>query len=579
MAVTSQHAKYVKMLPKWQRCEDVSDGTDAVHEGGEVYLPKLKDQSQEDYAKFVARTPFFNATWRTIAGLLGMVFSKSPVIEVPPAVTPMLDDITMEGESFYAFLQDVTEEALKKGRVGILVDYPQGDTVGMSVAQAEQLGLRPMMKKYNAETIYNWRTGRVNNQTVLTEVRLMETHCEQVGEWETSEESRYRVLDLTPEGYRVRVYKVDDKGNEVQIGSDLFPLMNGKPLPYIPFQFIGTDDLTPDIDDPPLIDLVDMNVHHYRTSAIKANALPFAVPTMFIAGQLNLEVGEKVYVGSSKAIHSTDPSSHAEYIEFSGQGLGAVEKEIDKTEQQMAILGARMLEPQRTAVESAEGQSIHRKGEESILATVAKTISDGMTVCLKWFSDWAGAGDSVTLELNTDFYPQGMTPQMLTAVMGAWQQGMPGFSDQNVYAMMQRGKIADPETTFEEADAQTSVKAPMLAAPEPQGQMVTGEAMQQPDLQPLIDAINALIAKPVEPPVVNVAAPVVNIPAPVINMPEQPAPVINITQPDISITQSPITVNVPEQQAPVVTVNNVEGKKTIGVERDAQGNIIGATVQ
>lgn len=465
MGVTSRHSSYTKMLPKWTRCQDVSDGTDAVHDGGETYLPKLKDQSQEDYAKFVARTPFFNATWRTIAGLLGMVFSKTPVIEVPAAVSIMLDDVTMEGESFYAFLQDVTEEALKKGRVGILVDYPQGDTLGMTVAQAEQLGLRPMMKKYSAETIYNWRMSRVNNQTVPTEVRLMETESIHDG-WDTIEEARYRVLDLTPEGYRVRVYKVDDKGNEIQIGDDLFPLMSGRPLSFIPFQFIGTDDLSADIDEPPLIDLVDMNLHHYRTSAIKANALPFAVPTMFIAGPLNLEVGEKIYVGSSKAIHSTDPSAKASYIEYSGQGLGAVEKEIDKTEQQMAILGARMLEPQRTAVESAEGQSIHRKGEESILSTIAKTISDGMTRSLQWFSEWAGAGNAVTLELNNDFYPQGMTAQMLTATLSAWQQGMPGFSDQNVYAMMQRGKVADPETTFEEAEAQTHNAPPKISAPD-----------------------------------------------------------------------------------------------------------------
>lgn len=577
MGVKSENSEYSTMKEVWQRCNDVAAGTDAVHKGDEKYLPRLQDQGADNYAKSLKRTILFNATWRTIAGLSGMVFRKPPEIEVPAAITPMLEDVTMSGESLFMVAQDVTEECLKVGRVGILVDHPQGLTEGISLAQAESEGMRPFIKVYKANDIYNWRMGRVNNKSVLVEVRLRENHEVADGEWDVITEERYRVLSLGVDGYKVRVYKVDERGQEVLV-SEAIPLMRGVPLTYIPFQFIGTDDVSADVDAPPLIDLVDMNLHHYRITSIKCNALPFAVPTMFIAGRLNLEAGEKIYVGSATAIHSDDPQAKCTYAEFTGQGLQPVEKEIDKAEAQMAILGARMLEPQRGSVESAEGQSIHRKGEESILSAISQTISIGLTNVMTWFADWAGASGTVKISLNRDFYPVGMTPQMLTALLASWQQGMPGFSSQNVYSLLQNREIADKDVTFEEEEARIGNAPPMLAAPATaplQTEQVQTEPAEAVDMQPLIDSITALMAKLSEPQ----EPPVINIPATVVNIPEQPAPVINIAPAAINIAPPAITVNMPEQQPANVTVNNVEGTKTIGIQRDAEGNIIGGTVQ
>jgi len=582
MGVTSSHSDYKESLPKWQRCEDVSAGTDAVHAGRTKYLPKLTDQTEENYQKSLDRTILFNATWRTIAGLIGMVFRKPPIFTVPAAIEPMLDDVTMSGESLFMVCQDITEEALKVGRVGVLVDYPNGTDEGISIAQAEAAGLRPFIKVYKAVDIYNWKTGRVNNKTVTTEVRLKENAEVAEGEWDVVKEERYRVLSLDATGYRVRVYKIGDKGEEILL-SDGYPLMRGKPLPYIPFQFISTDDLTPDVDNPPLIDLVDMNLHHYRITSIKCNALPFAVPTMFIAGNLQLEEGEKIYVGSTKAIHSNDPASHAEYVEYSGQGLGAVEKEIDKAEAQMAILGARMLEPQRGAVESAEGQSIHRKGEESILATVSQTISIGVTQVMTWFADWAGASGEVKIELNRDFYPAGMNPQMLTALLAGWQSG--AYSDQTLFENLQQAEIINAETTLEEEQARIGETAPMLTGQENVETITTDPVAQ--DNTELIASINALIAKMGEPSaaqpitvtVPEIIIPPIDITAIAEAIKAIPAPIINLPAPVINMPAQPITVNMPEQQPANVTVINGDTKKTIAVEHDAEGNITGATVQ
>ncbi len=443
----------------WKRCEDVSCGQDAVHKAGKTYLPMLKDQSADDYKSYVARATFYNATWRTIAGLLGMLFRKPPQVKTPAGLEPLLEDVTMSGIPLHIFVSEIVEECLEKGRCGVLVDYPHANIKGATVAQAQSLGLRPSMQLYEAQDIINWRVTRINNQSVLSLVVITENSVTLKDEFTEESETHYRVLDLSEGRYRVRVFKIGTRGEDVLL-SEAFPLMNNNPMDFIPFVFFGPDDLTSEVDDPPLIDLVNLNLHHYFVTATKCRALPFCVPTMFIAG-MQLNDGEKLCVGAPTAIVAPDPAAHAGMIEYSGQGLGSLEKEIDKVEQQMAILGARMLEQQKRAVEAADTAAIHRKGEESILSSISQVISMGVNKCLGWFAQWAGHDGEVKFELNRDFYPVNMSPQELTALIAAWQNG--AISSQSLFDNLKQGEIISIDTTFEEEQARISNSAPVFS--------------------------------------------------------------------------------------------------------------------
>jgi hypothetical protein len=480
MPVTTQHAQYKKFATKWERCRDVSAGQDAVHTGGEKYLPKLKSQTPDDYKAMVLRTTFYNATWRTISGLVGMLFRKPPKVEVPPKVEPLLEDVDAAGQPFQLFLQDVSENSLTVGRVAVLVDYPTAPE-GITQADAIRMNLRPTMQLYRTESVINWRTGRVNNQTVLTQVVLKEPEVvpDPSDEFASKEQDNYRVLDLekppavggveTKPVYRQRVFKPKSQskaGGTVTYVADppIYPKMNNAPLGYIPIVIMGTDDVGTDVDEPPLIDLVDLNLAHYRTSADYAHGCHFtALPTLFLAGfkaELDAAGNPKaVYIGSETAIVTSNPDAKADFVEFSGAGLSTIENKLNREEQQMAILGARMLEPQRAAPETAESASIHRKGEESTLSSMAQAISLGMTQALKWFTEWAGADpEKVLVELNRDFFPAPMDPGMLSALLTGWQQGAPGLSDQGLFDLLKAGEIVSDGVTLEEEQARIEAR-------------------------------------------------------------------------------------------------------------------------
>lgn len=116
----------------------------------------------------------------------------------------------------------------------------------------------------------------------------------------------------------------------------------------------------------------------------------------------------------------------------------------------MAILGARMLEQQKKATETAEVAAVHRSGEQSMLAAMAQAISIGMRQALETFSAWAGGQGPVEYDLNRDFFPLAMNPQQLSALVLAWQQG--GISKQTLFDNLQQGEIIAESTTFEEEE-------------------------------------------------------------------------------------------------------------------------------
>lgn len=474
--VKTRHKGYDFYAPKWQRCRDVVSGQDAVHAAGTRYLPILKDQELSEYLAMVQRTPFYNATWRTIAGFIGMLYRKPPTLEVPKAVEKLLEDVTMSGINFHTFAQDCTLEDLEVSRLGVLVDHPayklNPDGTALSIAQAEAAGQRPSMQQYKAESIINWDYSRINNKTVLSQVRLLEIVTVKKSEFESEEETHIRVLDLVQGEsgytYRVRVFMED---TEAQIGEDVYPLMNGKPLDFIPFYFIGPDGTDGTLDDPILIDLVDLNLKHYMVSADYEHGCHMTgLPTPVVSGyarefdQAGQPIESKFYIGSTTAWVFPDANAKASFLEFTGTGLGALEKNLDRKEAQMAAIGARMLAPEKTGVEAAETLAMRHNGENSILAAIAIAVSEGLTKALKVFCEWAGQpSTNVKFEISREFIPLIADAQLLTQLMALVQGGH--MDAESLFDWLKRADLIDHDLTFEEMQARIDAMPPPAPTP------------------------------------------------------------------------------------------------------------------
>ena len=449
-SVTTKHDDYHKYAPDWKRCRDAAAGQRAVQKAGTDYLPRLTEQSEAEYQAYKSRAVFFNATWRTVVGLEGMIFRKPYVIDIPASIKSMLDNVDMSGTPLEIFALEVTEELLITGRQGLLVDCPRV-IAGATAADAQRANVRPYLVAYPPESILNWRCGVVNNAKVLTFIVLEETD-ESVGddEFTTKTEKQWRVLDLVAGVYRQRIFKLDAKGEQYVVpGSEVYPLQNGVTMPFIPFYFIGVDDASEEVDDPPLIDLVNMNLSHYRTTADYEHGCHFTgLPQPWISGYTKID-NEKLTIGSTSAWIFPDTQAKAGYLALDS-GFKALETNLANKEKAMAVLGARMLEHQRIQAEAADTARIHRSGESSMLATMARAISQGMKLALQQLSDWAGGKTPIVFELNRDFVPAHMQPQEITAIVAAWQLG--AISKESLFLNLQKGELIADDVTFEEEE-------------------------------------------------------------------------------------------------------------------------------
>lgn len=449
-ALRETHKDYDDMLERWELCDALFEGEHGIHEKGEKYLPRLQDEDDKAYVARVKMTPVFGAFPRTVLGLRGMLFRKPMTVEVPATIKPMLEDIDLAGTTQQGLAQDVVETALVKGRIGLLVDYPQAPA-GATRADAAALNLRPMIVKYDAKAIYNWRTERINGATVLSQVRLEEEKEVQdpEDEFKVKCEKRYRVLDLDDGKYRQRVFKIVD---EVEVLEDeIYPQMNGKNLDFIPFVVIGVDGIGIEVEAPPLIDLATTVLHHYQQATSYERGCFFSgLPTMFISGISNQDDkgnAVEISIGGNLANILPRADAKAYYVEVAGE-FNALRTNLEDKKREMAVLGARMLEAQKAGVESADAIARRMSGEESLLSIMSQTVSAGLTQALQWFSEWSGATGEATVELNRDFLPAGITAQDMTALVGAWQQG--AISQETLFNNLKAGEVIAGDVSFEE---------------------------------------------------------------------------------------------------------------------------------
>lgn len=459
-----QHEEYKERAPQWKKCRDCVEGEDAVHHGGESYLPKLTGQSADEYKAYVSRTPFYNAVGRTIDGLTGMIFRKSPQVTVPAALNDYLADMTLTNCDFDEYAEELSREVLSVYRVGVLVEYPVITEQPKSMAQASAQNLRPYCTTYKAESIVNWRVSRINNVMQPVMVSLKEEVVEYKDDFESDEVCQYRVLLLVNGSYIQRIYRENDKGEWEQVGNDIQPLMNGSPLTYIPFVFFGANNNNHELDVPPLYDLVSLNLSHYRTSADLEHGAHFTgLPTAVISGyQVDTTKNEKFSIGSATAWVFTAPEAKATYLEFTGQGLDSLVSLKKEKESAMAALGARMLAPEKQGVEATNTVRMRHSGEGAVLSSIVNNVSAGLKRVLEIMAQWSNGDGDIEVAMNKDFIEGSLTAQEILAYVQAWQSG--ALPKEELFTVLKAGEAIRAETTFEEYDSALEIATPVLAA-------------------------------------------------------------------------------------------------------------------
>jgi hypothetical protein len=506
--VNSTHADYDDNIDAWSRARDVIAGEDAVKAAGERYLPRLESQNDQEYGAYRERASFFNATARTAEGYVGLIFRRPPFFKMPEgsalglALAEFKNDADMLGTPLLGYAKNVVREVISVGRAGTLIDW-EGDVENRAYATL-----------YCAENILNWRVERINGRNIPTMVVLHEgasapTDSDAADPFVATMREQIRVLRLVREKQEdgeakasyscvVEIWERAEpeqsrrgrrgEKKEWKLVDTRVPLRLGKPLPLLPFVFHGPAHSQPAIEKLPLADIITVNLDHYRLDADYKHGVHFtALPTAWVSG---FDKASSLRIGASTAWVTETPGATAGFLEFTGQGLMTFERAMDRDERLMAVLGSRLLEPQKRVGETAEAIELRQGGESSILGNIAVNVSASLSQVLRWAYWWNSTEDSpedvtdeqVLIELNTDFSTKGLSAQEIQSIVAAWQAG--AISRDTMTELFRRGEVLPEGRTNEEEIALVrkgqSERDPMRAEIDEKTQVDSGERSPDP---------------------------------------------------------------------------------------------------
>jgi hypothetical protein len=475
------HNEYQAAAPLWRKVRDCIEGEDKVKHERERYLPMLTSQREsgdiyalESYNNYLLRASFYGAASRTQAGLVGAVMRRPPTIEgVPDAQLQQLEDNAGPNyEGLQAIVMQQLTEAVSVGRYGLLVE------------RGEDATLPPYLCMFKAEDIVFWHCKDMGGRKVPTTVTIRQTYevpkqGDLIGN-ETELREQFLILRLgfvSDHEYALRamggealasapasemVYWQEywrasaKKGSGVRSGqlelvAVKVPTKNGgRYWNEIPMDIVNAvGGVSVDIETAPMLGLCNVMLSHYRGSAdLEWGRHMTAIPQPWVSG-FQLEEGAKLMVGCGYAWASPEPGANAQYLEFSGAGLGHIREGLKDKEQQMAVLGARMLEEQPSTAEAMGTVRLRQAGERSVLSTIAENVSEATTRAMQRWMAWQlpAYDDTTTAEeirysLVADFDASRMESGELATLTQSLQAGTISWE---TYAYnLRRGEMLPP---------------------------------------------------------------------------------------------------------------------------------------
>lgn len=446
----------------WRLVRDAVAGSEAVKAGGYIIPVNPHDESPGNRTRNeqrVKRAVYFNAVGRTLPALVGIAFGKWPEIVLPEALEFLLSDVDGSGVGLVNQSQSVVSEVLQTGRAGLLADYPSAGRP-TSRADADALALRPTVAVYAAESIINWRTERVGARSLLTLVVLREAHEEWDG-FQVEEKAQYRVLRLDSGRYVQELWR-DSGAGQFDIVETRTPADgNGRPWTEIPFTFVGATNNDASPDAPPLYDLADLNIAHFRNSAEHEESLFYAGQAqVWVIGADDhwLESARKdgLYVGS-RAIGVAPMGGDVKLVQ--AQAVSGLSEEMKHKVELMGQLGARLIAPgqaQRTATEA----SADDKTSNSVLSIVCDNVSDAYRSVLAWVAKFARVDGETDFSIGTEFGGVQFDANIMAQVLAAAMAGK--LSDADLWSYFRAIGVVPADKSDDDVRAEIDAQGPAL---------------------------------------------------------------------------------------------------------------------
>lgn len=422
---------YTNWRDIWRSIRHAMIGEIEVKKWGKFYLPMPEGMDDGQYAAYLDRAVFYNMVYRTVTGLTGAIFRRDPrLISAGPKLKKLVKRVSKDGLSLDIFAKVVAQDMLSVGRFGVLADK----------ANSDDPLVQPYLAGYTCENILDWTTQEIDGRDEYDYILLREFITDRrmvIFEGDSPQPNpsygqlfnAYRVLRLLWNDFDNRWEYVqefyardaaDADMTEVPIVSK--PLIFGVPMKRIPFRFFNATTNLGDIEKPPVLDILTLNMSHYKTYAqLEHGRFYTANPVYYVTGA---DEEDEYHIGPS-VVWEIANGEKAGLIEYSGSGLKSLENALCTKEDQVASLGGRLLGDSSSAGQSDNQVKLKDRNEQSLLLNVTTVLNANFTDLVQILAAWMNEENEDTeYRVNQDFLLDAAAAREFRAITMMYQAGI-----------------------------------------------------------------------------------------------------------------------------------------------------------
>lgn len=432
------------VLTDIRQVRDAARGGNWVKAQTTRYLPRVSEDT-EKYERYIERAYFIGATGATIKGYTSSVFRKP--ITIRGNAANELINIDGVGSDIQAYCNRVFRELLTGGRVAQWV---------------AKMGDNYYLIPYKSEQQINWIPEQL---TVLYEKARK-------GKLEVDYTDQLRVIERVNEGVVVTVKELNSPielefNPNIQLSDKAPDVGNIRWVGQFPVIPITPDGIGYDPTSIPLQPLAEANFDHYKLGADIRQGLHTAPFPVFVAAGFGTD--KELTIGPDKAWVAKGASTNAlaAVLEYRGYALQWALQNITKTEGFMISFGARMLEHDKRASETAEALRTRQASQEANIIGLVRACSAGITLGIKTLLAYRHKTTidriDLAIDLPTDLVETRLTSDELIALITGWIKG--AVTDDMLEFNYRQGELLPPHTdksefiaTLKEARAQAQAQ-------------------------------------------------------------------------------------------------------------------------
>ena len=448
------------MMPYWDTTDAIVEGYDAIKTGGELYLPKFRQEPADDYKVRLSLTKFTNVYRDIVESLAAKPFeeeitlpdgSKDDSTKPPQEILDFVEDVDGSGSNLTAFASETFFNGINSAIDWIFVDYPTVDlTVVRTKADEKAAGTRPFWSHVLARNVLEVRTKLIAGKRAISYIRIFEPGV--------NEPDHVRIFERNDIG--VVTWQLYVRTKQPKDGKSQFALeKNGQlsigEIPLVPF-WTGRRDGTSWKFFPVMRDAADLQIQLYQDeSALKFIKTMAGYPMLAANGirpemEADGKTPKKVAIGPMKVLFGIpDGNGNAgewTFIEPSATSMEFLQKSIDKTKEDLRELGRQPLTANSgnltvitTAV--AAGKAI------SAVSAWALGLKNALENALLITAEWMKIDYDPQVNVYTEFDNFNDNATDVTALGTMREKG--DLSQETYWNELRRRKVLSPEFNAE----------------------------------------------------------------------------------------------------------------------------------